>query len=55
VPGFLATDLLRLGRFFIQMGKYLLDDHRVLNAGDHFDGAAACTARFDVNIEWPSR
>ncbi len=28
------------------MGKYLLDDHGVLNAGDHFDSAAAFTARF---------
>ena len=33
------------------MGKYLLDDHRLLHAGNHFDGAAACTARFDVNID----
>jgi len=35
------------------VGKYLLDDHRVLNASDYFDGAAAFTARFDVNIENP--
>ena len=39
--------------FFIQMGEYLVDDHRILNAGDHFDGTAACTARFDVDIENP--
>ncbi len=35
----------------MQVGKYLLDDHRVLNASNHFDGAAACTARCDVNID----
>jgi hypothetical protein len=34
------------------MGKYLLDDHRAFNAGDHVDGAAACTARFDVNSDY---
>jgi hypothetical protein len=40
------------GRFFIQMGENLIDDHRVLNAGDHVD-AAACWAHFDVNIKNP--
>jgi len=33
------------------VGEYLLDDCRVFNASDHFDGAAAFTARFDVNID----
>jgi hypothetical protein len=33
------------------LGKYLLDDHRILNAGDHFDDTAAFTARFDVDID----
>jgi hypothetical protein len=33
------------------VGEDLLDDHRVLNAGDHFDGTAAFTARFDVDID----
>jgi hypothetical protein len=42
----LATGLLRLRPLFIQEGKYLFDDHRVLNAGIHFDGAALA-ARFD--------
>ena len=37
----------------MQVGKYLLDDHRVLNAGNHYDGAAAFRARFDVDIENP--
>ena len=39
--------------FLIQVGEYLLDDHWVLNAGNHFDGAAAFRARFDVDIENP--
>jgi hypothetical protein len=39
---------------FLFRGKYLLDNHRVFNAGDHVDGAAAFPARFDVNIEWLS-
>jgi hypothetical protein len=50
VPGFLATGPFRLKPRFLQVGKYSLDDHPVLNAGDHFDGAA-CTAPFDVDIE----
>jgi hypothetical protein len=36
------------------MGRYFLYDHRVLNAGNHVEGAAAFTVRFDVNIESPS-
>ena len=36
------------------MGEYILDDHRVFDAGDHFDGAAAFTAGFDVDIEHTS-
>jgi hypothetical protein len=36
--------------FFIQVGEDLLYDHRVLDAGDHFDGATAFTARFDINL-----
>ncbi len=35
--------------FCIQVGEYLVDDHRIFNAGDHFDGTAACNARFDVD------
>jgi hypothetical protein len=31
------------------VGEYLLDNHRVLNAGDHFNGAAAFTARFECS------
>ena len=33
------------------MGEYLVDHQRVFNGGDHFDGAAAFTARFDVDGE----
>jgi len=33
------------------MGEYLIDDHRILNAGDHLDGAAAGTAGLYVDIE----
>ena len=40
-------------RVQIQVGEYFLDDHRVFDAGDHFDGATAFTARFDVDIEHP--
>ena len=40
--------------FFIQVGEYLLDHRRIFNAGDHFDGATAFTARFDVDIEYAS-
>ena len=39
----------------MQVGKYLLDDHRVLNAGNHFNGAAACTARFIGHVLVPDR
>ena len=37
----------------MQVGQYLLDALRVFNAGNHFDGAAAFTARLDVDIENP--
>ena len=38
----------------IQVGEYLPDGHGVLDAGDHFDGAPAFTARLDVDIEHTS-
>ena len=37
---------------FIQMSEYLVDDHRVFNAGDDFDGATAFGTSFDVDIEY---
>jgi len=39
--------------FFIQVREYLLDYHRVFDAGDHFDCAAAFTARLDADMENP--
>ena len=36
------------------MGEDLVDDRRILDAGDHFGGAAAGTAGFDVDIEYAS-
>jgi hypothetical protein len=48
VPGLLATGPFLLRPLFMQVGKYLLNDHRLLDAGDHVDGgAAAFTARSD--------
>ena len=38
----------------VQVGEYFLDDHGILDAGDHIDGAAAGTAGFDVDIEYVS-
>ena len=35
------------------MGENFVDDHRVFNTGDHFDGATAFTAGFDVDVEHP--
>ena len=34
------------------MGEDLVDYCRVFDAGDHFDGATAGTAGFDVDIEY---
>jgi len=31
--------------------RSLLNDHGVIDAGDHFHGTIACTASLDVNIE----
>jgi hypothetical protein len=45
------TGFVPISNFFFQVGKYLLDDHRVLNAGDHFGGTAAFPACFDINID----
>jgi hypothetical protein len=36
------------------VGENLVDDHRVFDAGDNFDGAAAGTAGFDVDIVYAS-
>jgi len=36
------------------VGEYFLDDHGVFDAGDDFNGAAAGTAGFDVDIEYAS-
>ena len=36
---------------FIQVREYLLDDQWVFDAGDHFDGTAAGTARLNVDME----
>jgi hypothetical protein len=35
------------------MGQYLLDHHRVLNAGNHLHRATAFTAGLDVDVENP--
>jgi hypothetical protein len=42
--------------FVIQVGKNFVNDHRILDAGDHFDSAAAGTAglHVDVDIEYAS-
>ena len=37
-----------------QVGEYFLDDHGVLDAGDHFDGAATLLAGFDIDPEQDS-
>jgi hypothetical protein len=50
-PAFWQQDRSGLSRFFIQVGEHLLDDHQVLTVGDHFDGATAFPARFDVDID----
>jgi len=36
------------------MGEDLVDDCRILDAGDHFDGATAGTAGFDIDLEYAS-
>jgi len=33
------------------VNQYLLDDYRIFDTGNDLDGAAAFTARFDVNTE----
>ena len=38
----------------IQVGEGLVDHCRIVDAGDHFDGAAAGTAGLDVDIEYAS-
>jgi hypothetical protein len=39
--------------FFIQVDEYLPDDHRIFNAGNHFDRTTAGTAPLNVDIENP--
>ena len=34
-----------------QVSEYLLDNHEVFNAGDHFDAAATLSARLYIDIE----
>ena len=36
------------------MGEYFLDDRGIFDAGDHFDGATAFTARFNIDLEHAS-
>ena len=43
------TGLVGLG-FLLQMAEYLLDDHRVFNAGDDLDGATAFNAGLDIDV-----
>ena len=38
----------------MQVGEYLVNDQWIFNTGDDFDGAAAFTSRFDVDIEHTS-
>lgn len=37
--------------FSLQVGEYPLDHHRVFDADNNSDGAAACPADLDVNVE----
>ena len=34
-----------------QVSEYLLDNHGVFNAGDHYDAAATFSARLDIGVE----
>ena len=43
---------LRQRSLFIQVTKDLIDDHRVFNAGNDFDGTTAFEAGFDIDIEY---
>ncbi len=36
----------------LQVIKDLLNHHRILKAGDHFDGATAFTTRLDIDVEY---
>jgi len=37
--------------FAHQVSEYLLDNHGVFNAGDHFDAAATLSAHLDIDVE----
>ena len=37
----------------MHVGEYILDDHRFINTGDHFNGTATFTVRFSVDIQNP--
>ena len=54
VPGFWATGVIVQEGLFIQVGEYLVNDQRIFNAGDDFDGATAFAARFDIDLELTS-
>lgn len=41
------------GGLFLQVGEDLLDHHRIFDAGDDLDDAAAFTAGLDVDVEHP--
>jgi hypothetical protein len=54
-PGFRVTGAFLLQGLLIQVGQYLLNDHRIFDASDHFDCTAESTARLDVGPEYPLR
>jgi hypothetical protein len=43
---------LRQRSLFIQVIKNLIDDHRVFDAGDDFDGTTALGASLDIDIAY---
>jgi hypothetical protein len=47
-PAFGQPDRYCCRDFFIQVGQYLLDDHRALGSGDQLDRTAAFTAYVDI-------
>ena len=39
--------------FTVEVGEDLLDDHRIIDAGDDLDAAAASPTGLDVDVEYP--
>ncbi len=51
-PAFWQQAQSRLDSFFIQMSEYLVDHHRIFNAGDYFNRATTFTAVFNVDVKY---